>query len=377
VNILQNKNKRPRDLGIPFDGLPGKFNAITDVPGVEVGFKTIVEEAKTGKPEVGEGPVRTGVTAILPRGKRSFADYVFAGWFSLNGYGEMTGAHYIEETGFMQGPFMLTNTCSVGVVRDAVDQWAVQHGFFMHLSTVAETSDLYLNDMHGFHVSKEHAFAAIEAASSGEVAEGNFGGGTGMICYGFKGGTGTSSRMIEAGGHEYALGVLVQSNHGNPDQLVVAGVSVGSELPKELGLFRGSARRSRQQDSDKSSIIIVIATNAPLLPHQLKRLARRASLGLARTGSISSNGSGDIFLAFSTANQEAALKLGELDVTMLQNTELDPIFEATVQATEEAIINSLIAAETMVGFSGKVNALPRDRLLEILRNHNRLANVSL
>ncbi len=367
---------RARDLGIPFEGKPGKFNAITDVPGVGVGFSTLIEEAKTGKPEVGKGPVRTGVTAILPRGKdRSFEDFVFAGWFSLNGYGEMTGAHAIEETGFMQGPFMITNTCSVGVVRDAVDEWAVNHGFSMHLSTVAETSDIKLNDMEGFHVKKEHAFAAIEAASSGYVAEGNTGGGTGMICYGFKGGTGTSSRIVKIGDQEYVLGVLAQTNHGESHQLMVAGVPVGLELPGNLGFSRGIRSHSEREKADKSSIIIVIATDAPVMPHQLKRIARRASLGLARTGAISSNGSGDIFLAFSIGNSGSTLRSKEYNVTMLPNSEMDYLFEATVEAAEEAIINSLIAAKTMTGFGGTVNALPQDLLVEILRKHNRLAKV--
>jgi len=367
------QTNRARDLGIPFEGKPGKFNAITDVPGVEVGYSTVIEESKTGKPEVGKGPVRTGVTAVLPRGKgRSFEDFVFAGWFSLNGYGEMTGTLAIDETGFMQGPFLITNTCSVGVVRDAVDEWAASHGFSMHLSTVAETSDIKLNDMEGFHVRKEHAFAAIEAASSGYVAEGNIGGGTGMICYGFKGGTGTSSRIVKIDDREYVLGVLAQTNHGESHQLIVAGMPVGLELPGNLGFSRGIRPYSER---GKSSIIIVIATDAPMMPHQLKRIARRASLGLAKTGAISSNGSGDIFLAFSTGNSGAALRPNEYNVTILPNSEMDYLFEATVEATEEAIINSLIAARTMTGFSGTVNALPHDLLLEILRKHNRLANV--
>ncbi len=370
------KNVRARDLGIPFEGKPGKFNAITDVPGVQVGFCTIIEESKTGGSETGEGPVRTGVTALLPRGRdRSFDDFVFAGWFSLNGYGEMTGAHSIEETGFMQGPFMITNTCSVGVVRDAVDQWAVDHGFNMHLSTVAETSDIYLSDMEGFHVKKEHAFAAIDTASSGPVTEGNVGGGTGMICYGLKGGTGTASRCVDIGNREYKLGVLAQTNHGELHQLMVAGVPAGLELPSNLGVSRGIKRHSDRGRSEKSSIIFVVATDAPLLPHQLKRIARRASLGLARTGAISANGSGDLFLAFSVANPGSALKTEEYKTTILPNREMDYLFEAAVEATEEAIINSLIAARTMKGFSGTVNALPHDLLVEILHRHNRLATL--
>lgn len=361
---------RARDLGIPFQGSTGRFDGITDVRGVEVGFSTLLEAA-IGKPGTGKGPVRSGVTAVLPRGREgTFKSPVFAGWFSLNGYGEMTGAHSIEETGFLQGPFMITNTCSVGVVRDAVDEWAIKHGSILHLSTVAETSDVHLNDMHGFHVTKEHAFAAIESATSGPVAEGNVGGGTGMICYGFKGGTGTSSRVVDRRDRQYTVGVLVQTNHGNARQLVVAGVPVGLELPEGLGFDRDKG--SHLSRESKSSIIIVIATDAPLLPHQLKRIARRASLGLARTGSISANGSGDIFLAFSTANAGASERSGEFEMTALANTEMNPLFEATVQATEEAIINSLIAAETMEGFEGKVVALPQDLLLEILRKYNRV-----
>jgi D-aminopeptidase len=359
---------RARDLGISFEGSPGKFNAVTDVAGVEVGYCTLVQDSKTGKPEKGIGPVRTGVTAILPRGRdRSFDDYVFAGWFSLNGYGEMTGVHSIEETGFMQGPLLITNTCSVGMVRDAVDEWAVAHGYNMHLSTVAETSDIALNDMEGFHVKREHAFRAIESSTSGKISEGNVGGGTGMICYGFKGGTGTSSRVVKINDRKYVLGVLAQTNHGEPHQLRVAGVPVGLELPSELGFSRGIKSHSDRE----GSIIVAIATDAPVLPHQLKRLAKRASLGLARTGAISSNGSGDLFLAFSTANEGSALRSSGYGVTILPNGEMDYLFEAAVQATEEAIINSLVAAKTMQGFCGTVNALPHPLLIEILKKYNR------
>jgi len=369
LNLDQKDRRRARDIGIPFEGTTGRFNAVTDVPGVEVGFTTLI----SGSTKEVAPVIHTGVTAVLPRGKReSFFDYVFAAWFSLNGYGEMTGSHAIEETGFMQGPLMITNTCSVGVVRDAVDEWAASHGSHMHLSTVAETSDIYLNDMEGFHVRKEHAFSAIESASAGKVAEGNVGGGAGMICYGFKGGTGTSSRVVELeSGDSYTVGVLVQTNHGDSRDLMVAGIPVGLELPRGLDFARrGSSTHGEKEPLEgKNSIIILVATDAPLLPHQLKRVARRASLGLARTGSFSSDRSGDIFLALSTANSGAQVKN---DLRALPNHQLDPLFRATVQATEESIINSLIAAETMEGVRGRVNALPQDLLIEILRKHNRL-----
>ena len=364
---------RARDLGIPFDGVPGRLDAITDVQGVEVGHTTLI--SGEGKLVVGEGPVRTGVTAILPRGKGS-SDPVFAGWFSLNGNGEMTGTTWVEESGFLEGPVMITNTHSVGVVRDASIAWRVKRGqpegseYWWSLPVVAETYDGYLNDVNGFHVRPEHVFEAIDGAGSGPVAEGNVGGGTGMICYEFKGGIGTASRKLNDKSGGFTVGVLVQCNCGSRDKLRIAGVPVGREI---LGnkVWAGRVPASEQ---DRGSIIIVVATDAPLLPHQLKRLARRASLGLARTGSVSGNGSGDIFIAFSTANPGAA-KLGGLPrLEMMPNDGMDPLFEATVEATEEAIINALVAAQTMTGINDhKVEAIPHDRLREVLKKYNRLA----
>ena len=353
---------RARALGIPFDGNPGPLNAITDVKGVEVGHSTII--SGDGKLQVGAGPVRTGVTAVLPRGKES-SDLVFAGWFSLNGNGEMTGTTWVEESGFLEGPVMITNTHSVGIVRDAVIAWRVRHGQTNQpwsLPVVAETWDGFLNDINGFHVKAEHAFEALDSARAGSVTEGNVGGGTGMICHEFKGGIGTASRKLgeEQGG--YTLGVLVQCNYGLRDQLRIAGVPVGREITENL-----------VWSEETGSIIVVIATDAPLLPHQLKRLARRAALGLARNGSISGNGSGDIFIAFSTANPGAGNPSHRVPLTMLPNDQMNPLFEATVQATEEAIVNAMVAAETMTGADNhKVIALPQGRLQQVLKKYNRL-----
>ncbi len=354
------KKPRARDLGIPFDGSPGTLNAITDVQGLEVGHATIV--FGNGKLIVGKGPARTGVTAIFPRGKKS-ADPVFAGWFSLNGNGEMTGTTWVEESGLLEGPITITNTHSVGIVRDSLIEWQIKHHVSPRwsLPVVAETYDGGLNDINGFHVRKRHVFAALDNASSGPVSEGNVGGGTGMICFDFKGGIGMASRKVPVHKQEYAVGVLVQTNFGDRQQLRVVGVPVGAEIRDQLPI-RGK----------KSSIIIVIATDAPLLPHQLKRMARRASLGLGRVGSISSDGSGDIFIAFSTVNFKVAKSSGLVRVNMLSNNELDPLFEATVQATEEAIINALVAAETMIGRDGnKVMAIPHDRLRQVLKKYKR------
>lgn len=356
---------RARELGVPFDGMPGRSNAITDVKGVEVGHSTLI--SGEGKLQVGRGPVRTGVTAILPRGKNS-TDPVFAGWFTLNGNGEMTGTTWIEDSGFLDGPVMITNTHSVGVVRDAVIAWRIKHappdegGYWWSLPLVAETWDGYLNDINGFHVQPEHVFHALDSASGGLVAEGNVGGGTGIICNEFKGGIGTSSRVLDAKHGGYTVGVLVQCNYGQRDQLRVAGVPVGREIPG-----------NKVWDSDTGSIIVVVATDAPLIPTQLKRVARKVSLGLGRDGSYSGNGSGDIFVAFSTANPGAAQSKGLRQITMLPNDGIDPIFLATVQATEEAVINAMVAAETMSGINNRrVVALPHDRLREILKKYNRL-----
>lgn len=357
--VAAQSKPRARDLGIPFEGVPGPLNAITDVAGVEVGHTTIISDENAKK------PVRTGVTAILPRGKAA-DDLVFAGWFSLNGNGEMTGTTWVEESGLLEGPVMITNTHSVGVVRDAVIQWRVQRGFMKQawsLPVVAETWDGWLNDINGFHVKPEHAWAALENAASGAVAEGNVGGGTGMVCHGFKGGIGTSSRKLEERAGSYIVGVLAQCNHGRRQELRIAGVPVGLEMTDEM-LDR----------EDTGSIIVVVATDAPLLPHQLKRLARRVSMGLARNGATAGNGSGDIFIAFSTANPETGKTSETAKLEMLPNGRMNPLFAATIQATEEAIVNAMIAAETMTGIDGhRVRALPHKLLKQILKKYNRLA----
>jgi len=355
---------RARDLGVPFDGTPGTYNAITDVKGVEVGNTTLV--SGEGKLVVGKGPVRTGVTAIRPRGDS--ADAVFAAWFTLNGNGEMTGTTWVEDSGFLDGPIMITNTHSVGVVRDAVIAWKVKHGspdmegYWWSLPVVAETWDGYLNDINGFHVTAEDAWHALDSAHSGPVEEGSVGGGTGMICNEFKGGIGTSSRLVHTASGDYTLGVLVQCNYGSREQLRIAGVNVGREIPEHT-----------VWDKDVGSIIVVVATDAPLIPTQLKRVAKKVSLGLGRDGSYSGDGSGDIFIAFSTANPGAVGSKGLHQLTMMPNDSLDPIFLATVQATEEAVVNAMVAAETMTGINGHtVIALPHDRLREVLKKYNRL-----
>ena len=374
TSLAQDAPKKPRarDLGIPFDGTPGKFNAITDVAGVLVGHTTLI--TGEGKLQVGKGPVRTGVTAVLPRGRDSMNDAVFAGWFSQNGNGEMTGTTWVEESGFLEGPVMITNTHSVGVVRDAVIQWRVAHGqpdptsFWWSLPVVAETWDGWLNDINGFHVKPEHAFHAIDSAHGGPVEEGAVGGGTGMVCNGYKGGIGTASRQLEAKLGGYTVGALVQCNYGSRQNLRIAGIPVGREIPAD-----DPYAYQPSEISERGSIIVVIATDAPLLSHQLKRLARRVSLGLGRNGSISGNGSGDIFIAFSTANSHSEGGKEPVSIKMLPNDALDPIFAATVQATEESIINAMIAAETMTGIENhKVTALPHDKLREVLRKYNRL-----
>jgi len=357
--------ERARDLGVPFDGVPGPNNAITDVKGVEVGHTTLI--SGEGRLEVGKGPVRTGVTAVLPRGKNS-TDPVFAGWFTLNGNGEMTGTTWVEDSGFLDGPVMITNTHSVGVVRDAVIAWRVKNGppdsegYWWSLPVVAETWDGYLNDVNGFHVKPGDVFHALDTARSGPVEEGNVGGGTGMICNEFKGGIGTSSRVLDAKYGGYTVGVLVQCNYGQRDQLRIAGIPVGREIPGE-----------KVWDDDVGSIIVVLATDAPLIPTQLKRIARKVALGLGRDGSYSGDGSGDIFIAFSTANPDAPKPTGLRQLTMLPNDQLNPVFLATVQATEEAVINAMVAAETMTGINNRtVMALPHDRLREVLKKYNRL-----
>jgi L-aminopeptidase/D-esterase-like protein len=362
---------RARDLGIPFDGKPGPLNAITDVKGIAVGYATVI--AGEGKLKPGAGPVRTGVTAILPRGKQS-KDPVFAGWFPLNGNGEMTGTTWVDESGFLEGPILITNTHSVGVVRDEVIAWQVKNDKLFQpwsMPVVAETFDGYLNDTNGFHIKKQHVLEALEQAKSGAIAEGNVGGGTGMICYEFKGGTGTASRRLPDKDGGYTVGVLVQANHGARSQLQVAGVPVGKEITEDAPFTKGADLYNARE---RGSIIIIVATDAPLLPHQLKRLAKRAGLGLARTGGAAGNGSGDIFLAFSTANPGAAKGAGVVQVHMQPNGRLDSLLSATMLATEEAIINVLVAAETMIGADGhKVIALPQDRLKEVMKKYNRIA----
>jgi L-aminopeptidase/D-esterase-like protein len=372
-NIPTTPSIRARDLGIPFEGIPGALNAITDIDGLLVGHATLIEG--DGALKVGEGPVRTGVTVVLPRGRHY--DPVFAASYALNGNGEMTGTIWIEESGFLEGPVAITNTHSVGIVRDSLIAWEIENqmydpisaGVFWALPVVAETYDGGLNDVNGFHVKREHVFAALNSAASGAVAEGVVGGGTGMICHGFKGGIGTSSRVLDASAGGYTVGVLVQANHGKRKQLTIAGLPVGqelTELPVEI-------HDNIVPSPGTGSIIILLATDAPLLPHQLKRLARRIPLGMHRIGAPGDNTSGDIFLAFSTANPGAAKRNSLVDLQMLSNELLNPLFEATVQATEEAILNALIAAKTTVGINGNTaHALPHDRLQEILRRYGRL-----
>ena len=360
---------RARDLGIPFDGTPGSWNAITDVRGVEVGYTTIIQGE--GKLIVGKGPVRTGVTAIFPKGK-DFRDRVFAAWHTLNGNGEMTGTTWIEESGCLGCPILITNTHSVGVARDAVTEWNARRGAGedysgdFSLPVVAETWDGFLNDINGFHVKKEHVFQALDAAKSGPLAEGNVGGGTGMIAHGFKGGTGTSSRIISDKDGSYVLGVLVQANYGRRDLFRVAGVPVGKEIT-DLAPHPGN------RSEDSGSIIVVVATDAPLLPHQLKRIVKRAALGIGALGGRGEDSSGDIFIAFSTANPEVARPRGLVHLEMIPNEAINPLFRGTVEATEEAILNAMVAAETMAGANGNtVYALPHGRLKEILKKYNRL-----
>lgn len=352
---------RARDLGIPLEGTPGPYNAITDVSNVEVGFATLIE---------GES-VRTGVTAIHPRGKADH-DPVFGGYFSFNGNGEMTGAAWVEEGGFVEGPICITNTHSVGLVRDTVIDWQIKNTAMLQkwsCPVVAETADGWLNDMYAFHVKPEHVWEALESAKHGPLSEGNVGGGTGMICYEFKGGTGTSSRKLPERFGGYTVGALVQANFGRRYQLTVAGVPVGQYLTEEAVFTKGE-----NPFQEQGSLIVILATDAPLLPYQLKRVAKRATLGMARTGSLGGNYSGDIFLAFSTANPGVAYPgdgLGHAHI--LPNNHLDPAFGAAALATEEAILNALLAAETMTGKDDlRVPALPHEGLLEVLRQYNRL-----
>jgi len=380
--VAQETSERARELGIPLEGTPGPLNAITDVPGVTVGHTTIVRGS--GKLRVGAGPVRTGVTAIFPRGARDLSD-VFAGWFSLNGNGEMTGTAWIDDYGLLAYPVTITNTNSVGIVRDAVVEWGrdkLPGVFNCCLPVVAETWDGDLNDIYGFHVRKEHVFAALAAAKPGPVTEGNVGGGTGMQCLGFKGGIGTASRRLGGSGG-FTVGVLVQCNFGLRRQLRIAGVPVGQELPDPKPCYDTRATLPAEQEGmrcpaggDKSkeqgSIIAIIGTDAPLLPHQLRRVARRAALAVGRMGGVAGAGSGDLFLAFSTVKEGPSDSAGVRAIPMLRDDRIDPVYEATVQATEEAIINAMLAAKTMTGADYlRVPALPHQRLKAVLLRYGR------
>jgi len=358
---------RARDLGVPFAGRTGSLNAITDVAGVAVGHVTLIRGE--GKLTVGVGPVRTGVTAILPRGKGATAG-VFAGSFVLNGNGEVTGLDWVRDSGFLEGPVMMTNTHAIGAVHEGVIAWKLAHGgpdadgYAWSTPVVGETWDGFLNDVNGFHVKGRHVAEAIDGAGSGPVPEGSVGGGTGMTCFEFKGGIGTSSRKLDAKSGGYTVGVLVQCNCGRRPQLSIAGVPVGALIP-ERTIY----------DTEQGSILITVATDAPLLPHTLDRLAKRATMGLARVGSSSGNGSGDFVIAFSTANPQAWSGGSAVrTASFLANDALDPLFEATVQATEEAIVNAMVAADTMVGIDGHTAiGLPHERLKAALAKFGKLA----
>ncbi len=374
ASILLGQKPRARDLGISFVGKTGPLNAITDVKGVEVGHSTIIEG--TGKNIAGKGPIRTGVTAIFPRGKKF--NPVYANWYSLNGNGEMVGTTWITESGFLETPIMITNTNSVGVVRDAVLKWYVETNWYENedwwytYPVVAETYDGFLNDIYGFHVKEKHVLEAIKNAKTGPVTEGNVGGGTGMMCLGFKGGIGTSSREIIVNDSTYTIGVLVQSNFGAKRNLTIAGVPVGMELKDTLNSVYNAPPNSRRQEGD-GSIIVIVATDAPLLPHQLKRIIQRVPLGIAVVGGYGSNGSGDIFLAFSTANEAAFNRDKIVSVTSLPNDRISSLFEATAHAVEEAIINAMVSAETMEGINGNTAyGLPHDLVKDVLKKYNRL-----
>ncbi|MGE8553382.1 MAG: P1 family peptidase [Chryseobacterium jejuense] len=367
------QKSRARDLGIPFNGMAGKFNAITDVKGVEVGYSTII--SGQGKNSIGRGPVRTGVTAILPRGRNN--NPVFANWYSFNGNGEMTGTTWITESGFLETPIMITNTNSVGVVRDAVLKWFIDKHWYKEdwwytYPVVAETYDGFLNDIYGFQVKESNVYESLNSATSGKLQEGNVGGGTGMMCLGFKGGTGTSSRIVKVGDSTYTVGVLVQTNFGRKESLTIAGVPVGKELENIVGSELKLPSESYRKEGD-GSIIVVVATDAPLLPHQLKRIASRVPLGIGKVGGYGMNSSGDIFIAFSTANTTAFQRNELSTVKILPNDLIDPLLEATVQATEESIINAMVAAETMEGVNGnKSYALPHQSVINILRKYKRI-----
>jgi D-aminopeptidase len=386
AQTTQSAKQRAREMGLSavIGGTPGSLDAITDVAGVEVGHTTLI--AGSGTLDVGKGPIRTGVTVVHPRGKVS-NDAVFAAWFTLNGNGEMTGTTWIRESGFLEGPIGITNTHSVGIVRDAILRWQAKRPGLQPwgLPVVAETYDGGLNDINGFHVTADHTIAALDGATAGKVLEGNVGGGTGMVCHGFKGGIGTASRVLTKDEGGYTVGVLVQCNYGRRSELRVGGVPVGEEIPDLVSCVSidnpasASTRRrctdadARPDDAGAGSIIIVVATDAPLLPHQLQRIVTRASLGVGRMGGKGENSSGDIFVAFSTANAGVAARKETSQVEILPNDRINPLFYATVQATEEAILNAMLAAETMTGADGlRVFALPHDRLMAAMRKYGRV-----
>lgn len=371
ATAIAQKKQRARELGIPFPGTTGTYNAITDVKGVEVGYSTII--SGSGKNIRGKGPVRTGVTAILPRGKTN--NPVYANWYALNGNGEMTGTTWITESGFLEGPIMITNTNSVGVVRDAVLKWYVKRGwykedFWYTYPVVAETYDGFLNDIYGFHVKESHAWEALDSAKTGFLKEGNVGGGTGMMCLGFKGGTGTSSRVFNINDSTYTVGVLVQSNFGSKRLFSILGVPVGRELADTLNY---EFNQAPSYDPGQGSIIVVVATDAPLLPHQLKKLATRVPLGVGLLGGLGENSSGDIFITFSTANKTAFQRDELTEIEVFPNDQLNAVYYATVSAVEEAVVNAMLAAETMDGINGnKAYGLPHQAVLDVLKKYNRV-----
>ncbi len=358
---------RARALGIPFEGRPGPFNAITDVAGVEVGYATLIR-GEAGPLVVGSGPVRTGVTAIIPRGKAGASLPVWTGHFSLNGNGELTGSWWIDEVGQSDGPITITNTHSCGIARDATIEWmnrnvqAYGDGPDWGLPVAGETYDGWLNDINGFHVKKEHVFEAIDSAASGPIEEGSVGGGTGMVLYGHKGGSGTASRAVVHDGETYTVGAFVQANFGLRSQLLIAGIPMAEHLPGP-----------EPYGEETGSIIAVVATDAPMISHQLKRLARRVSLGVGRGGSISGHGSGDIFLAFTTAGSEALAKdTPYLELSVIPDHRLDPFFEAVIQAVDEAIMNVLAVSEDMAGVDGHLApALDKERVTAVLKQFGR------
>jgi D-aminopeptidase len=365
------KLKRARDLGLRFDGITGTFNAITDIPGVEVGYTTLIEGE--GPVEIGKGPIRTGVTAILPRGKQEKMHPIWAGYYSLNGNGEMTGMHWVNDAGYFLSPICITNTHSVGITHHSVTKWMInqykeqfseQHNWAMPV--VAETYDGVLNDINGQHVKEEHVFTAIQSAQSGPIVEGNVGGGTGMICYGFKGGTGTSSRVITIDGIKHHVGVLVQANHGIRDWLTILGVPVGKHLTND-----------QVSTKERGSIIVTIGTDLPMLPHQLQRVAKRAAIGIGRNGTPGGNSSGDIFLAFSVANKMDIHQVSQprLEMEFINDEVFDPIYLAVCQAIEESVVNALLAAESMTFVKpyGKIaEAINHEELLEVMRQYNQI-----